>query len=93
MGLFKRKKKIQLDTQAQIDIAKDKVNEAFIMFQQAHDTVDEANDKLAITIDESNLKIASLTSQLENEQSVKQKAIDQYETNQVLKQQLKPFLA
>jgi hypothetical protein len=62
------------------------------MFQQAHDALEEANDELTKTLDESNKKISSINAQLENEKNALQKAFDQREANEKLKQQLSPFL-
>lgn len=91
--IFRRKKKINLDTHARIEAASLKVNNAFIMFQQAHDALDESNAELNEALTESQKKINSLQGQLENEKAAMAKAVDQQNANEALKNQLKPFLA
>ena len=90
---FKRRRKIELDTHGKIEAAQNKVNEAFIMFQQAHDSLEEANKELKATVEQSDSKVISLNAQLSTEQAARQKALDQHEANEKLKEQLKPFLA
>lgn len=91
MRLFK-KRKIELDTHAKIESANLKVNSAFIMFQQAHDSLNKANDELLDILYESDNKLTSLNAQLDNEKAAKQKALDQHQANEKLKEQLKPFI-
>jgi hypothetical protein len=87
-----RKKKIDLDTNALTDAAQGKVSEAFIMFQQAHDALDEAQDQLTEIYLESAKKIDSLKAQLENEKNALQKVKDHVNVNEKLKEQIKPFI-
>jgi hypothetical protein len=75
MRIFRRKKKINLDTHARIDAAQLKVNSAFIMFQQAHDALDEANVEINEALTESEKKVSSLQAKLENEKLLWQKLL------------------
>jgi hypothetical protein len=90
--LFKRKKKMNLDTNSLAEAAQNKVSEAFIMFKQAHDAVEEAQQELTNAFQESYRKIDSLKGQLKNEEIARQKVADQFDANQKLKEQLKPFI-
>lgn len=91
--MLRRKKKIILDTHARVDKAQLKVNSAFIMFQQAHDALEEVDIELNETLAESEKRLASLQGQLENEKFAMAKAVDQQNANNKLKQQLQPFLS
>lgn len=93
MKLFKRrKKKVDLGTKEHVEIAKQKVNDAFIMFHQAQDAIDESNAKLYLASIKAENEIESLNAQKSNAEKVKQEALDTIEANKKLSEQLKPFL-
>jgi vacuolar-type H+-ATPase subunit I/STV1 len=88
----RRIKNVKLDTQSKVESARKKVNEALIMFSQADDALSEANQELLNTIEDSNRELNSLNAKIKTEEQERQKALDELEANQKLKEQLKPFL-
>jgi len=79
--LFKKKRKY-LTPDEKIEAASTKVNGAFIMFQQAHDALEEAKGELSQAVTEADDRINSLRAQLEVAESTKDKAlkdIDKYD--------------
>lgn len=92
MKFLRRKRKPNLSPEARFEVAKGKVNEAFIMFHQANDAVVEANKELNEAISETNKKIASLSNSLNTEEQRKQSMLSEIEANNKLALQLEPFI-
>lgn len=90
--IFRRGKKISLSATARVELARNKVTEAFIMFQQAQDAIEESNFELnqAVTMAEQNE--IDFLNKANYEKSIKEKAIEELHLNNKLSQQLHPFL-
>lgn len=91
MKIRKWKKRVETPEQI-IEKAQNKVNEAFGMFQQAHDAIEEANFKHELAKEEAVKETESLKSQLANKERTVQKADDEIAANKKLQERLKDFL-
>lgn len=90
-GLFKQKERLK-SPQEKFQEAEQKVQDAFIMFSQAHDAVDEA-DKMIIESKEENEKILqSLKAQVVNVENDIVRAEDNLQANKALKERLLDFI-
>ena len=95
MKLFRffRKRKEEIATpEMQIMDAQTQVNNAFIMFQQAQDSIDEANKKLDCACKEFDKEIESLRSKLEQKEASRQRALDEMKANNGLSEKIAPFV-
>lgn len=91
--MFKKKNKVvTISTAEKTELAKQKINEAYILFQEAHDSLNQANEKLKEISDESSKKLMILSSQIEDETIARQNVLDHISANNKLKEQLKPFI-
>jgi hypothetical protein len=92
LKFFKRRNEIVLSPEARAKAAQGKVNEAFIMFKQADDTLDEVLRELSEASVEYDKNIASLENKLIVEKQQKQSILDNIEVNKKLRQNLSPFV-
>lgn len=90
--IFRKGKKISLSATARVELARNKVNEAFIMFQQAQDAIDESNVELNKAVSLAEQNEWSYVEKANAERKVKEKAIEELHLNNKLSQQLQPFL-
>lgn len=92
LSIIRRKRKLILSPEAKFQAAKGKVNEAFIMFQQANDAISEANNELNEAVTQTDKQISSLENSLNTEKQRKQSMLTEIELNKKLAQQLEPFI-
>lgn len=92
MGLFKKKPK-QLTPEEKIEAASTKVNGAFIMFQQAHDALVEAEKELERVVSETERNMDSLRAQLSEQDHIRRKAMNDINTYKKLDSKIAEFTA
>lgn len=93
LKIFRRNsKKMLVSAEARVELARGKVGEAFVMFQQAQDAIDESNNELLQAATEAAANEESFKDKARSEEKIKQRALVEIETNKKLSEQLKPFL-
>ena len=92
LRIFRRKSKIVLDAQAKVEAAKGKVNEAFIMFSQANDAIQEANKELLNAAEEAEKDQKSYEAKAYSKAQLKEKALMAVKANNKLSEKLQDFL-
>lgn len=92
LKFFKRNKPVSLSSQAKLEAASTKVTEAFIMFQQADDSIKEADKEIHAFLEENKKEIASLDAQRENKIKLNNRAMDELQANKRLSEKLADFI-
>lgn len=87
-----KKKTILRTPQQMIQEAEQKVTDAFIMFQQAHDAVEEADKANRESIEENDKRLVSLDAQVKSVETEKQRALDNLKANAGVKARLLEFI-
>lgn len=88
----KKKHKLKLTADGKHEVAKTKVTEAFIMFQQAQDALDEANALHNEAAEIAQYEEEQLEIQLLEKRKLKQKALTEIHLNEKLSKKLQDFL-
>jgi hypothetical protein len=92
LNIFKRRRNVILDAQAKVEVAEGKVREAFIMFHQAQDAIDESNAELLKAAEEAQKDQEIYETKAQQKAQLKQKALDNVEANKKLSEKLADFL-